>query len=997
MLAYMAVINHSDSPVAIEADEMVATAAKHESKQYVTSNDVSHGRLEFGVQLPKERGDGEVTEETLRQRGLDLSNSRDLGLPNSPLLTPKQRAELAQVFIDEQEAIAVDPKRPGTSDYDVISLNTGDNPPQASKPYSIPYAYQELVRQELLKLLRYGLIDPCISSWASPVLVVVKKDHTGLVANIKLATDLRKLNAVTEMDSGSIGDMAEIVDKFNGKPYASVGDIASGYYNFVIKPSDRTKLAFVLPMAVQGSTTFCWNRAPYGVALLPAQFSRAIMSLLNGMHDDVSSFIDDLAVHTTTFERHLQVLRMMLRRLIMAGLTLKGSKVFILPPSLELLGYDVTPDGIKMQHSKTSKWRDFPKPKGKQELHSFLSAVSWYRRWLDNFSTVAAPLNDLLKQNVKWEWTEQHDAAFEAIREMLQSEEAMGFPDFRDPKARFWVFTDASDVAIAGILMQLQWSATHGEYRPKTIAHFSRTLNDTQRRWAIYEKEAAAMMVATVNWRKYLLGRDFDCFVDSTGAMTMLSKARHSSKLQRWGQILQEYMPGMHIGFKRSADNPADIFTREHTYASYVPQPTNELELQDELYERLYQLPTKFRGTFDLLQPKFPLEIGTLWGVASDDRQSEVIASCESQLQEANDRIQTDAFIQLFGGGGDHEDDELDKFKLNMMAQFDSMRQQVAQKSTPANSTRLIELEKLLCNRYLTPAGIASDDSTVAYAKLVDHYAQYIEAFKAMHGQSPRILCLGGDRELFALGVELAGCEPVVHEHSQSANVISSSARVSRDYAAWGVQNVHAIHAYGEDNIEAVITAASFISSIKAGGINIPTQIDQDGVAAALNFDIHDRRVNPPFSASAWKQTADGLPHLRPDAKCTEHSVQGAHADSRKRSIMHGQLLSGQMIATYMHRVHGMPLWTHNQTVQNPSHAEQLREWSSYGYLAHVSDGAADAFWDEYFNQQTLQSSVRVLQRVGEPPFASKKASNAKLVARPMEEREVAYAQARER
>ena len=121
------------------------------------------------------------------------------------------------------------------------------------------------------------------------------------------------------------------------------------------------------------------------------------------MHDDVSSFIDDLAAHTATFDRHLHVLRMVLRRLIMSGLTLKGSKVFILPPSLELLGYDITPEGVKMQHSKTSKWRGFPKPKGKRELHSFLSAVSWYRRWLDNFSTVAAPLNDLLKQNVKHE------------------------------------------------------------------------------------------------------------------------------------------------------------------------------------------------------------------------------------------------------------------------------------------------------------------------------------------------------------------------------------------------------------------------------------------------------------------------------------------------------------------------------------------------------------------------------------------------------------------
>lgn len=91
----------------------------------------------------------------------------------------------------------------------------------------------------------------------APVLVIIKKDHSGAVANIKLATDLRKLNAVTEMDAGAIGEMSEIIDKFNGRPYASCCDIASGYYNFLIHPDDRQKLAFVLPFSV-GGTAAAW-------------------------------------------------------------------------------------------------------------------------------------------------------------------------------------------------------------------------------------------------------------------------------------------------------------------------------------------------------------------------------------------------------------------------------------------------------------------------------------------------------------------------------------------------------------------------------------------------------------------------------------------------------------------------------------------------------------------------------------------------------------------
>ena len=82
----------------------------------------------------------------------------------------------------------------------------------------------------------------------------------------------------------------------------------------------------------------------------------------------------------------------------------------------------------------------------------------------------------------------------------------MWFPVLNDPKARYLLFTDASDVGVAGVLMQEQYDSETGTYVPRTISNFAKTLNDTQRRWAIYEKESYAMLLSVTNFRKYLLG-----------------------------------------------------------------------------------------------------------------------------------------------------------------------------------------------------------------------------------------------------------------------------------------------------------------------------------------------------------------------------------------------------------------------------------------------------------------------------------------------------------
>ena len=974
---YMVVANHSSEATTIPAGTRVADSVRFDSSKMLTSNEEGHGRLTFEVQPPKQEKKSRVTEADLLERGVDLSNCRDLGLPGAPLLSAEQHSNILQICVEEEETFTVDPKRPGTSDWMLIRLNTS-GPPQASKPYSIPYQYQELVREEVLKLLRYGLISPINSSWASPILVIVKKDHTSETANIKLATDLRKLNAVTEMDAGSIGEMSEIVDKFNGKPYASCCDLASGYYNFLIHPEDRHKLAFVLPMPVSGSTTFCWNRAPYGVALLPAQFSRAIMTIQKGLHDDLTCYIDDLTCHTSTFERHCYAIKQMCRRLRMAGLQLKGSKCLFLPPQLELLGFMITPGGVQMQAKKCQEWIKFPTPSNRKELQAFLGGVAWYRRWMDGLGTMTVPLNDLLKKGVKWEWGEKQEAAFQAIKELLGSEELMAFPDFTDPKAEYWVFTDASDVAIAGILMQLQWDASTHNYRPRVIAHYSKVLNDTQRRWAIYEKESAALMLSVTHWRKYLLGRKFTTFVDSTVALTMLSKQRHPSKMQRWGLLLQEYLPGMSIGFKRGTENPADVHSRAATFAKFVPQPEHELALDDSLFERVYQVPTRLRGTFELSIPKQPFSLDTLWNVSGEERPDEVVAAVfpeeDPMLAAAHER------------------------------QLGYVRNYLARKSLIPSSSTLTELEAFICTNCFDPVTRVRTASERKHMELVDHYSQYVDAFKKMEGRVPRILCYGGNDQLFHAGVQIAGCEVAILATDDCAPEADSGTHVIQDQpGSSSPLDVQGIHAY-DCKLPTCIAASCVLDRVLYPDRTvIPVQVDNKDTISAINFALHQPSLGR--TAGELDQSMHALAEqVNNHVNASDHAEQSrplecaiAAPSNTSSSVMHGQLLAGQMVAQYMCNAYGMPLWSHADAQADPSKLYTLKEWAEHGYLMAFADDEADSICEALEQADVgCERPVRILMREGEPPQPPRKPSQVPMQPT-LGERQARYELARAR
>ena len=117
-------------------------------------------------------------------------------------------------------------------------------------------------------------------------------------------------------------------------------------------------------------------------------------------------YLDDILVYSRTFEEHLCHLRQVFDRLRHANLKLKPSKCKFACPQVKYLGHVVSPEGIAPDDDKISAFRDFPRPHNVKTVRSFLGLANYYRRFIKDFAKIASPLNQLLRKDHKFIWTD---------------------------------------------------------------------------------------------------------------------------------------------------------------------------------------------------------------------------------------------------------------------------------------------------------------------------------------------------------------------------------------------------------------------------------------------------------------------------------------------------------------------------------------------------------------------------------------------------------------
>ncbi|GBL98739.1 Transposon Ty3-I Gag-Pol polyprotein [Araneus ventricosus] len=434
-----------------------------------------------------------------------------------------QRKELLSLLVEFTDVFDLENKPVKVSSKVKHRINTADSQPVKQKPYRVSFEERRVIQEEVDKMLKLDIIEHSKSPWSSPVVLVKKKNGTW-----RFCVDYRRLNKITKKDVYPLPRTDDALDSLSGASLFSTMDLKSGYWQIEVDERDREKTAFITPDGL-----YQFRVIPFGLCNASATFERLMNSLLKGMKwKHCLCYLDDVIVYAAIFEEHLRRLSMVLQCIRSAGLTLNHEKCFFSQSRLKILGHLVDKDGIHPDPGKVEAIQDFPTPKSISQVRSFLGICSYYRRFVHKFADIDRPLHELLKQDVKFEWKDDHQLAFARLKSLLTKDPVLGI---FIPGDKPLIHTDASGYGIGAVLVQIQCRLE------KPIAYASRSLTLSEKNYSTTEKECLAVIWAISKFRPYIFGRPFTVITDNHSLCWLANLKDPSGRLARWALCLQEY------------------------------------------------------------------------------------------------------------------------------------------------------------------------------------------------------------------------------------------------------------------------------------------------------------------------------------------------------------------------------------------------------------------------------------------------------------------------
>jgi hypothetical protein len=359
------------------------------------------------------------------------------------------------------------------------------------KIYPLNPLEQKQLDKFLKEQLETGRIQPSKSPMGSPFFFVKKKDGT-----LRPVQDYRKLNEMTIKNRYPLPLILELINKLSEAKYFSKMDVRWGYNNIHIKDGDMWKAAFRTNQGLFEPLVMF-----FGLTHSPATFQTMMNDIFREEIAEgwVVIYMDDILVFSKDKNEHQEQVKRILEKLRQHQLLLKAKKCYFEKEEIEFLGLIISEKGIRMDPHKVKAITDWPIPTTKRELQQFLGFINFYRRFIKGFAKIAKPLTKLTGKT-NWLWTELQQKVFQELKNEVTSERVLIIPK---PGRPFRMETDASNFAIAAILSQLD---DDGKWRP--VAFLSRSLNDAERNYEIYNKEMLAIMHGFYEWAHYLKGND---------------------------------------------------------------------------------------------------------------------------------------------------------------------------------------------------------------------------------------------------------------------------------------------------------------------------------------------------------------------------------------------------------------------------------------------------------------------------------------------------------
>jgi transposase InsO family protein len=418
-----------------------------------------------------------------------------------------------------------------------------------------------------------------------------------------MCVDYRRLNAKVKRDCFPLPRIEESLEALRGATLFSTMDLVSAYNQVEVEPVDQEKTAFTTPMGL-----YQYIRMPFGLNNSPATFSRLVGQVFREeIFQSLLVYLDDIIVFSSEVQSHLDRLENALKRLMQHNLKVRADKCNFFKKEIKFLGHVVSGRGVMTDPDKivaVAKWQT---PTTVKELRRFLGFTSYYRRFVLDYAKAAAPLHKLVGEKVGRHkksrnmtlplldsWTDEHQKAFNSLKERLTSSHVLAYPDFEKP---FILEIDASDQGLGAILSQEQNGVR------KVISYASRGLRGSERNPVGYSSKKLELLglkwAVTQRYKDYLTYAPCLVYTDNNPLTYLFTKSKLPAVEQKWASELANfdlrivYKPGRNNisadALSRQQERPWDISpeeVREQCYLGLKGTPL-PLEIQCAAHEQV--------------------------------------------------------------------------------------------------------------------------------------------------------------------------------------------------------------------------------------------------------------------------------------------------------------------------------------------------------------------------------------------------------------------------
>ena len=461
---------------------------------------------------------------------------------------PKHFHQYLDVF-DQSKAEQLPPVRGKGVDHSIeLVPENGKTPEVPWGPlYNMSRDELLVLRKTLTELLDKGFIRVSSSSAAAPVLFV-RKPGGGL----RFCVDYRGLNKITKKDRYPLPLIYETLRNIGRAKWYTKLDVIAAFHKIRIAEGDEWMTAFRTRYGL-----FEWMVTPFGLANAPSTFQKYINWALRDYLDVFcSAYVDDILIYSSgSLEEHRDHVRQVLQRLREAGLQIDILKCEFEVKSTKYLGFIIEAEkGVRMDPAKVSAILEWEAPRTVKGVQSFIGFANFYRKFIQEFSTIILPIMKLVRKDVTFRWDEEADRAFVRLKKMFITAPVLALFDAeRETIAE----VDASKWCVGGTLYQVD---DEGVIRP--CAFFSKKNSPAECNYEIYDKEMLAIVRCLEEWDAELRSvKEFEIRSDHKNLEYFMTVRKLTERQMRWSLILSRY--NFKISYVKGKDNErADALSR---------------------------------------------------------------------------------------------------------------------------------------------------------------------------------------------------------------------------------------------------------------------------------------------------------------------------------------------------------------------------------------------------------------------------------------------------